>query len=38
MQHLRRASTLGTLKSGMFEDMNNMLSQIPPMVEEMKNK
>lgn len=38
MKHLRRASTLGTLKSGMFEDMNNMLSQIPPMVEEMQNK
>mgnify|MGYP001084487107 FL=1 len=38
MKHLRRASTLGTLKSGMFEDMNNMLSQIPPMVEEMKNQ
>lgn len=38
MQHLRRASNLGTLKSGMFEDMNNMLSQIPPMVEEMETK
>lgn len=36
MQHLHRATNLGTLKSGMFEDMNNMLSQIPPMVEEMK--
>lgn len=38
MHHLRRASNLGTLKSGMFEDMNNMLSQIPPMVEEMETK
>ena len=34
MKHLRRASTLGTLKSGMFEDMNNMLSQIPEIVRD----
>ena len=32
--HINRASSLGTTKSTMFEDMNNMLSQIEPMIKE----
>ncbi len=38
MTHLRRANILGTMKSGMFEDVDNMLSQIPPMVQEMEGR
>lgn len=38
MQHLRQASNLGTMKSAMFEDVDNMLSQIPPMVKELEQK
>jgi len=34
MKHIERASTLGTTKSAMFEDIDNMISQIPPIVEE----
>ncbi len=34
MEHIRYASSLGTTKSAMFEDVDNMLSQIPPMVKE----
>ena len=34
MKHIERASTLGTTKSAMFEDIDNMISQIPPFVEE----
>lgn len=32
--HINRASSLGTTKSTMFEDMNNMLSQIEPMMKD----
>ena len=32
--HIDRASRLGTTKSAMFEDIDNMLSQIPPIIEE----
>ncbi|HCT93172.1 MAG TPA: chemotaxis protein [Lachnospiraceae bacterium] len=35
IKHLSRANNLGTTKSSMFEDIDNMLSQIAPMVEEM---
>lgn len=35
VKHLGRANNLGTTKSSMFEDLDNMLSQISPMVEEM---
>lgn len=38
MKHLRRASSLGTMKSAMFEDIDNMLSQISPMIQEMEQK
>ncbi len=37
-KHLHRASILGTLKSGMFEDMDNMLSQIPPIIQDYESK
>ncbi|MCI8650102.1 MAG: chemotaxis protein [Anaerotruncus sp.] len=32
--HIERANKLGTTKSAMFEDVDHMLSQIPPMVKE----
>ena len=35
VKHIERANSLGTTKSAMFEDMDNMLSQIRPIVEEM---
>ena len=34
MKHINSASCLGTTKSAMFEDMDNMISQIPPLVKE----
>ena len=35
--HIESASQLGTTKSAMFEDMDNMISQIPPLVNEMES-
>lgn len=35
VRHIDRANNLGTTKSAMFEDIDNMLSQIRPLVEEM---
>lgn len=35
VQHIDRASRLGTTKSAMFEDMDNMLSQIPPIIRDV---
>lgn len=32
--HINYASNLGTTKSAMFEDIDNMLSQIPPIIED----
>ena len=32
--HINRASKLGTTKSTMFEDVDNMLSQIPEIVRD----
>ncbi len=32
MKHIDAASKLGTMKSAMFEDVDNMLSQIAPMI------
>lgn len=32
VKHIDRASRLGTTKSAMFEDIDNMLSQIPPII------
>ena len=34
VKHIERANVLGTTKSAMFEDVDNMLSQIPPIVKE----
>lgn len=36
VQHIDSASQLGTTKSAMFEDMDNMISQIPPLVKDME--
>ncbi|MGN1148875.1 MAG: methyl-accepting chemotaxis protein [Lachnospiraceae bacterium] len=38
LNHIDRANELGTTKSSMFEDMDNMLSQIVPMIEEIEQK
>lgn len=35
VKHIERANNLGTTKSALFEDMDNILSQFHPMVEEM---
>lgn len=34
LSHIDYASKLGTTKSAMFEDVDNMLSQVPPMIKE----
>ena len=34
IRHINTASKMGTTKSAMFEDIDNMLSQIPPVVED----
>lgn len=36
LQHIEKANELGTTKSSMFEDMNNMLSQIAPVIADLK--
>lgn len=36
VRHIDRASRLGTTKSAMFEDMDNMLSQIPPIIRDLE--
>lgn len=35
VRHIDRASRLGTMKSAMFEDMDNMISQIPPIIKDL---
>lgn len=35
VKNIEHANRLGTTKSAMFEDMDNMLSQIPPIVKEL---
>lgn len=35
--HIDSASRLGTTKSAMFEDMDNMISQIPPLVHDFES-
>ncbi len=37
MKHIERASTLGTTKSAMFEDIDNMIAQVPPFVRDMEH-
>ncbi len=34
VKHIRQTSILGTTKSAMFEDVDNMLSQIPPIIKD----
>lgn len=34
VKHISYASNLGTTKSAMFEDIDNLLSQIPPMIQD----
>ena len=34
VKHIDQASRLGTTKSAMFEDIDNMISQIPPLIRE----
>ncbi len=34
IKHINSANNLGTTKSAMFEDIDNMLSQIPPIIED----
>ena len=34
--HIDSASRMGTTKSAMFEDMDNMIAQIPPLVRDME--
>lgn len=36
VKHIDSASRLGTTKSTMFEDMDNMISQIPPLVRDLE--
>lgn len=35
MKHIRQASNLGTTKSSMFEDVDNMLSQVSPIIQDV---
>ena len=35
-KHLAQAGNLGTTKSSMFEDVDNMLSQVPPIIREFE--
>ena len=34
VRHINRASRMGTTKSAMYEDIDNMMSQIPPIIKE----
>lgn len=36
VRHIDQASRLGTTKSAMFEDMDNMISQIPPFIKDLE--
>lgn len=37
VRHIDLASRLGTTKSAMFEDMDNMISQIPPLISDLES-
>lgn len=37
VKHIGAASRLGTTKSAMFEDMDNMIAQIPPLVRDLES-
>ena len=34
MRHINRVNTMGTTKSAMYEDIDNMMSQIPPIIND----
>ena len=36
VKHIDQTSRLGTTKSAMFEDMDNMISQLPPMIKDLE--
>ena len=38
MEHIEKANELGTTKSSMFEDMDNMLSQVVPLIREIEQR
>lgn len=38
VDHINQADKLGTTKSTMFEDIDNMMSQIPPIIKEYTSK
>lgn len=38
VRHINAASRLGTTKSALFEDMDNMISQIPPLVKDLEDR
>ncbi len=38
LKHINYANNLGTTKSSMFEDVDNMLSQIPPMIRDIESQ
>lgn len=38
LAHIERANHLGTTKSSMFEDMNNLVSQLAPIAKDIQNK
>ena len=38
LAHIERANDLGTTKSSMFEDMNNLVSQLAPIAKDIQNK
>ena len=37
VKHIETASRLGTTKSAMFEDMENMIAQLPPLVRDFES-
>ena len=38
VKHIDSASRLGTTKSALFEDLDNMISQIPPLVRDIESQ
>lgn len=38
LAHIERANDLGTTKSSMFEDMNNLVSRLAPIAKDIQNK
>lgn len=38
MQHISRVNIMGTTKSAMYEDIDNMIAQIPPIINDYTSK